>query len=29
MAYIDKLVDTQDAVMNNFNREDHDDSGNR
>jgi hypothetical protein len=23
------IVDTQDAVMNNFNREDHDDSGNR
>jgi hypothetical protein len=25
MAYVDKLVDTQDAVMHDFNREDHDD----
>jgi hypothetical protein len=29
MAYVDKLVDTQDAVMHDFNREDHDDSGKR
>jgi hypothetical protein len=29
MAYVDKLVDTQNAVMHNFNREDHDDGGNR
>jgi hypothetical protein len=29
MAYVDKLVDTQDAVMHNFNREDHDDGGTR
>jgi hypothetical protein len=29
MAYVDKLVDTQDAVMHNFNGEDHDDGGNR
>jgi hypothetical protein len=29
MAYVDKLVDTQDAVMHDFNREDHDDGGNR
>jgi hypothetical protein len=29
MAYVDKLVDTQDAVMHDFNREDHDDRGNR
>jgi thiamine phosphate synthase YjbQ (UPF0047 family) len=28
MAYVDKLVDTQDAVMHNFNGEDHDDGGN-
>jgi hypothetical protein len=28
MAYVDKLVDTQDAVMHNFNREDNDDGGN-
>jgi hypothetical protein len=27
MAYIDKLVDSQDAVMHDFNREDHDDGG--
>jgi hypothetical protein len=29
MAYVDNLVDTQDAVMHDFNREDHDDGGNR
>jgi hypothetical protein len=29
MAYADKLVDTQDAVMHDFNREDHDDRGTR
>jgi hypothetical protein len=29
MAYVEKLVDTQDAVMHDFNREDHDDGGNR
>jgi hypothetical protein len=29
MAYVDKLVDTQDAVMHDFNREDHDDGGTR
>jgi hypothetical protein len=29
MAYVDKLVDTQDAVMHDFNGEDHDDGGNR
>jgi hypothetical protein len=29
MAYIDKLVDTQDAVMHDFNGEDHDDRGTR
>jgi hypothetical protein len=29
MAYIDKLVDTQDVVMHDFNREDHDDGGTR
>jgi hypothetical protein len=29
MAYVDKLVDTQDAVMQDFNGEDHDDGGNR
>jgi hypothetical protein len=29
MAYVDKLVDNQDAMMHNFNREDHDDDGNR
>jgi hypothetical protein len=29
MAYIDKLVNTQDMVMHDFNREDHDDDGNR
>jgi hypothetical protein len=29
MACVDKLVDTQDAVMHDFNREDHDDRGNR
>jgi hypothetical protein len=29
MAYVDMLVDTQDAVMPDFNGEDHDDSGNR
>jgi hypothetical protein len=28
MAYVDNLVDTQDAVMHDFNREDHDDGGN-
>jgi hypothetical protein len=27
MAYVDKLVDSQDAVMHDFNREDHDDGG--
>jgi hypothetical protein len=27
MAYVDKLVDTQDAVMHDFNGEDHDDGG--
>jgi hypothetical protein len=29
MAYVDKLVDTQDAVMHDFNGEDHDDSDTR
>jgi hypothetical protein len=29
MAYVDKLVDTQDAVMHDFNGEDRDDGGNR
>jgi hypothetical protein len=29
MAYIDKLVDTQDAVMHDFNGDDHDDRGTR
>jgi hypothetical protein len=29
MTYVDKLVDTQDAVMHDFNGEDHDDGGNR
>jgi hypothetical protein len=29
MAYVDKLVDTQDAVMHNLNGEDHDDGGTR
>jgi hypothetical protein len=29
MTYVDKLIDTQDAVMHDFNREDHDDGGNR
>jgi hypothetical protein len=29
MAYVDKLVDTQDAVMHNFNGEDHDDRSTR
>jgi hypothetical protein len=29
MAYVDKLVDTQDAVMHDFNDEDHNDGGNR
>jgi hypothetical protein len=29
MGYVDKLVDTQDAVMHNFNAEDHDDRGTR
>jgi hypothetical protein len=29
MAYVDKLVDTQDAFMHGFNGEDHDDGGNR
>jgi hypothetical protein len=29
MAYVDKLVDTQDTVMHDFNGEDHDDGGTR
>jgi hypothetical protein len=29
MAYINKLADTQDVVMHDFNSEDHDDRGNR
>jgi hypothetical protein len=29
MAYVNKLVDTQDVVMHDFNREDHDNGGNR
>jgi hypothetical protein len=29
MAYVDKLVDTQDVVMHDFNGEDHNDGGNR
>jgi ArsR family metal-binding transcriptional regulator len=29
MAYVDKLVDTQDAVMHDFNGKDHDDGGNK
>jgi hypothetical protein len=29
MAYVDKLVNPQDAVMHDFNGEDHDDAGNR
>jgi hypothetical protein len=29
MAYFDKLVDTQDAVMHDFNGEDHDEGGNK
>jgi hypothetical protein len=29
MAYVDKLVDTQDAMMHDFNDEDHDDGGSR
>jgi hypothetical protein len=29
MVYVDKLVDTQDAVMHDFNLEDHDDGGTR
>jgi hypothetical protein len=29
MAYVYKLIDTQDAVMHDFNGEDHDDGGNR
>jgi hypothetical protein len=29
MAYVDKLVDTHDSVMHDFNGEDHDDGGNR
>jgi hypothetical protein len=29
MAYVDKLVDTQDAVMHDFNGEDHDEVGAR
>jgi hypothetical protein len=29
MAYVNKLVDTQDTVMHDFNGEDHDDGGNR
>jgi hypothetical protein len=28
MAYVDKLVDNQDVVIHDFNREDHDDGGN-
>jgi hypothetical protein len=28
MAYVDKLVNTQDAVMQDFIRDDHDDGGN-
>jgi hypothetical protein len=29
MAYVDKLVDTQDTVMHDFNGEDHNDGGTR
>jgi hypothetical protein len=29
MAYVDKLVDTQNTVMHDFNGEDQDDNGNR
>jgi hypothetical protein len=29
MAYVDKLVDTQDVVIHDINGEDHDDGGNR
>jgi hypothetical protein len=29
MAYVDKLVDTQDAIMHDFNGEDHNDGGTR
>jgi hypothetical protein len=29
MAYVDKLVDTQDTMIHDFNGEDHDDGGNR
>jgi hypothetical protein len=29
MAYVDKLVDIQDAMMHDFNGADHDDGGNR
>jgi hypothetical protein len=29
MAYVDKLVDTQDVVMHDFNGEDHDDGGSK
>jgi hypothetical protein len=29
MVYVDKLVDTQDAVMHDFNGEDHNDGGTR
>jgi hypothetical protein len=29
MAYVDKLVDTQDALMHDFNGEDHNDGGSR
>jgi hypothetical protein len=29
MDYVDKLVDTQDAVMHDFNGEEHDDRGTR
>jgi hypothetical protein len=29
MAYVVKLVDTKDAVMHDFNGEDHDDGGTR
>jgi hypothetical protein len=29
MAYVDNLVDTQDAVMHDFNGEGHEDKGNK
>jgi hypothetical protein len=29
MAYVNKLINTQDEVMHDFNGEDHDDGGNR